>query len=191
MSSRLVAVGAGRSVSGAVRPLLEEEGWQVEQVDDAFSAGAPQAILFDPGLLEATAPDTSSLSRVLADLETLVRVVEERRSEFNPGLSIIAVASDDSLGVGASLSRASVSGGLIAMTRAGAFRLAQLRQDISMNVIVGRQPHSMAEALTASDPTFEDIAEAVTFFARSENSFITGQTFAVCGGSDLLSRPLG
>lgn len=112
---------------------------------------------------------------------------------------IINISSRAWLGFPGQSNYSASKGGVISLTRTLALELA--KHQITSNVICPgiietpmfrSQPQEVIDNLLKIQPTRsigkpEDIANGVLFFAANESSYITGQTFFICGGKSLYS----
>jgi 3-oxoacyl-[acyl-carrier protein] reductase len=114
---------------------------------------------------------------------------------------IVLISSRAALGLATRTAYSATKAGMIGMARTWALELAP--DGITVNVVapgpiretemfhdVVPADSAREEALAAAIPVKrlgvpDDVAKAVMFFAASENSFITGQTLFVCGGSSI------
>lgn len=114
---------------------------------------------------------------------------------------IVLISSRAALGLATRTAYSATKAGMIGMARTWALELAP--DGITVNTVapgpiretemfhdVIPADSAREEALAAAIPVKrlgvpDDVAKAVMFFAASENSFITGQTLFVCGGSSI------
>lgn len=119
---------------------------------------------------------------------------------------IILISSRAALGLQTRTSYSATKSGMIAMTRTWALELGEY--GITANVVapgpieatemfdaVVEDGSDQKKAMAASIPVKRlgrpsDVASAVSFFMHADNSFITGQTLMVCGGTSLGSLPI-
>jgi NAD(P)-dependent dehydrogenase (short-subunit alcohol dehydrogenase family) len=112
---------------------------------------------------------------------------------------IINISSRAWLGFQGQSNYSASKGGVVSLTRTLALELA--KHQITSNVIcpglidtplLRSAPQKVIDNLIKLQPTRsvgkpEDIANGVLFFAADESSYITGQTFFICGGKSLFS----
>jgi 3-oxoacyl-[acyl-carrier protein] reductase len=114
---------------------------------------------------------------------------------------IILISSRAALGLTTRTAYSATKAGMIGMARTWALELAP--DGITVNVVAPgpiRETEMFHDVVPADSPREEalaaaipvkrlgvpdDVAHAVMFFAAPENSFITGQTLFVCGGSSI------
>ena len=114
---------------------------------------------------------------------------------------IVMISSRAALGLQTRTSYSATKSGMIGMARTWALELGQ--HGITVNVVapgpieatemfdnVMQEGSDRKNALAQSIPVKrigrpDDVARAVSFFMHADNSFITGQTLMVCGGSSL------
>ncbi|WP_158932562.1 SDR family NAD(P)-dependent oxidoreductase [Acidisphaera sp. S103] len=114
---------------------------------------------------------------------------------------IILISSRAALGLATRTAYSATKAGMIGMARTWALELAP--DGITVNVVAPgpiRETEMFHDVVPADSPREEalaaaipvkrlgvpdDVAQAVMFFAAPENSFITGQTLFVCGGSSI------
>jgi len=119
---------------------------------------------------------------------------------------IVMISSRAALGLQTRTSYSATKSGMIAMARTWALELGE--HGITVNVVapgpieatemfdkVVEDGSDTKQALAQSIPVKrigrpDDVARAVSFFMHSDNSFVTGQTLMVCGGSSLGSVAL-
>ena len=119
---------------------------------------------------------------------------------------IVLISSRAALGLQSRTVYSATKSGIIGMARTWALELGQ--HGITVNVVspgpieetemfdaVIRKDSQQKQALAESIPMqrigrVEDVARAVGFFIHPDNSFVTGQTLLVCGGSSLGSVSL-
>jgi NAD(P)-dependent dehydrogenase (short-subunit alcohol dehydrogenase family) len=112
---------------------------------------------------------------------------------------IVNISSRAWLGFPGQANYSASKGGVVSLTRTLALELG--KHQITSNVICPgiidtplfqSAPQNVKDNLTKIQPTRsigkpEDIANGVLFFAADESSYITGQTFFICGGKSLFS----
>jgi len=116
---------------------------------------------------------------------------------------IVLISSRGALGLETRSAYAATKAGMIGLARTWALELAP--SGITVNVVapgpigdtdmfraVIPEGSERAQALAKAIPVrrlgcSDDVARAVMFFAARENSFVTGQTLFVCGGSSVSS----
>ena len=119
---------------------------------------------------------------------------------------IVLISSRAALGLQTRTSYSATKSGMIAMARTWALELGKF--GITVNVVapgpieatemfdsVIEEGSEKKQALANSIPVKrigrpDDVAQAVAFFMQPQNSFITGQTLMVCGGTSLGSIAL-
>lgn len=119
---------------------------------------------------------------------------------------IVMISSRAALGLQTRTSYSATKSGMIGMARTWALELGE--HGITVNIVAPgpieatemfdntvQDGSDKKKALAESIPVQrigrpEDVARAVSFFMHADNSFVTGQTLMVCGGSSLGSLAL-
>jgi 3-oxoacyl-[acyl-carrier protein] reductase len=161
------------------------------------NAGAIRAKL----LSDVTTNDMTALMQLhLNSALTLVQAALPSMRAAGFG-RIILISSRAALGLATRTAYSATKAGMIGMARTWALELAP--DGITVNVVAPgpiRETEMFHDVIPADSPREEalaaaiplkrlgvpdDVAQAVMFFAAPENSFITGQTLFVCGGSSI------
>jgi 3-oxoacyl-[acyl-carrier protein] reductase len=161
------------------------------------NAGAIRAAL----LAEVTASDMAALTQLhLNAALTLVQAALPSMRAAGFG-RIVLISSRAAVGFATRTAYSATKAAMIGMARTWALELAP--DGITVNTVapgpiretemfheVVPADSAREEALAAAIPVKrlgapDDVANAVMFFAAPENSFITGQTLFVCGGSSI------
>ncbi|HUB45126.1 MAG TPA: SDR family NAD(P)-dependent oxidoreductase [Acetobacteraceae bacterium] len=166
------------------------------------NAGVIRAALLD----QVTTADLAELSRLhlgAALLLVQAALPAMRAARFG---RIVLISSRAALGLATRTAYAATKAGVIGLTRTWALELGP--DGITVNAVAPGPIAGTAmfhDVLPAGDPRIEalaqaipvrrlgqpdDVARAVMFLADPANSFITGQTLFVCGGSSIGSLPL-
>lgn len=190
---------------------LMDRAATAQAAQDAAQRFAPTVLVHNAGVIRAALlPDVQ-----LADMDALVQLhlgsATQLLQAMLPAMRargvgrVVLLSSRAALGLPTRTSYSATKAGMLGMARTWALELAP--EGITVNVVapgpirtdmfydVIEAGSEKERQLAASIPVrrlgdADDVARAVAFFTRAENSFVTGQVLYVCGGSSVGSLAL-